>query len=151
VEIINSTTLAEEAIRLVRLLFLVGRDKNLGLHGNKLHFHVLYVLCNHPPPGPSMSQLAEDLLVSPQQLSRLISGMEEAGLVEREHDPANRRRVYVRALPAGLADMENALADMMAWIARELAPFSAEDMQRLHECFTFIGRLLEKGIRKYTP
>jgi DNA-binding MarR family transcriptional regulator len=147
-DVISSVTLAEEAISLVRLLFLAGRDKSLGLRGNKLYFHVLYVLCDHPPPGLTMSQLAEAMLVSPQQLSRLINGMEENGLVQREHDPSNRRRVYVRALSAGLAELDKIIAETRNWIAAELSSFSAEETRRLHECFSFIGRLLEKGIMR---
>jgi DNA-binding MarR family transcriptional regulator len=95
-----------------------------------------------------MSQLAEAMLVSPQQLSRLISGMEENGLVRREHDPANRRQVYVRALPAGREEMDNVILEMRDWIAAELAMFSGEEMGRLHECFVFISRLLEKSVVK---
>jgi len=145
---INNAALAEEAVRLVRLIFLAGRDKHFVLRGNKLYSHVLFVLCNHPPPGLTMSQLAEGMLVSPQQLSRLINGMEENGLVKREHDPANRRQVYVRALPAGLKEMENIIAEIRDCMEAELALFNDEEASRLHECFVFISRLLEKGIMR---
>ena len=150
-EAIDSATLAEEAVRLVRLLFLAGRDKHLILRGNKLYFQVLYALCDYPPPGLTMSRLAEAMLVSPQQLSRLINGMEQSGLVQREHDPANRRQVYVRVLPAGLAEMENIIAEIRSWMAAELALFSDEEAVRLHECFVFIRCLLEKNFIKNPP
>ena len=144
-EVINSATLAEEAVRLMRLFFLAGRDKSTFIGCNKLPFQVLYVLCNHPPPGLTMSQLAEALLISPQQLSRLISSMEEAALVQRELDPANRRRVYVRALPAGKQELERAIGETRDWLAAQLTVFSDEEMHRLHECFVFISSLLERA------
>lgn len=149
-DVIDSSTLAEEAVRLMRLIFLAGRDKSICLSGNKLHFQVLYVLCNHEPPALTMSQLAEAMLISPQQLSRLIGGMEDAGLVAREHDPANRRQVYVRALRAGYSEMDKVIAETRDWLAAELAMFSGEEMRRLHECFVFISRLLERSIMKHT-
>jgi DNA-binding MarR family transcriptional regulator len=147
-EAIDSSMLAGEAVRLMRLLFLANRDKSFGLRTSKLHFQVLYVLCSYPPPGLSMSQLAKAMLISPQQLSRLISGMEEAGLVKRELDTGNRRRVYVQALPAGHSEMEKVIGETRDWLAAELAMFSEEEMYRLHECFVFISRLLDKSAAK---
>jgi DNA-binding MarR family transcriptional regulator len=147
-EIIDSATLAGEAVRLMRMLYLAGRDKSICLGSNKLHFQVLYVLCDRPPPGLTMSQLSEALLVSPQQLSRLISSMEGGGLVRREHDSGNRRLVYVQALPAGRREMDKVIEETRGWIAAQLAIFSDEDMLRLHECFVFISRLLEKSVMK---
>lgn len=146
---IGSFALAEEAIHLARLVFLAGRDKRIGFGSNKMQFHILYALCQHPAPGLTMTQLAEAMLVSPQQLSRLISGMEKNGLVKRKHDPANRRRVYVRALPAGLQEMESFIAESRDRIAGELEAFSLDEMRRLHECLVFIRRLLEKGILRH--
>ncbi|MCL1905766.1 MAG: MarR family winged helix-turn-helix transcriptional regulator [Clostridiales bacterium] len=143
-EAINSAALAGEAVRLVRLIYLAGLDKRISCDGNKMHFQILYVLCNHPPPGLTMTQLAADIQVSPQQISRLVGVMENNGLVKRKHDPGNRRRVYVRVLPAGLQEMENIIAQAQDWIVSEFNMFSPEEMRRLHECFVFIRCLLEK-------
>ncbi|MCL1975999.1 MAG: MarR family transcriptional regulator [Firmicutes bacterium] len=150
-EVISSAVLAGEAVNLVRLLFLASRDKRISLGGNKMHFPILYALCNHPPPGLTMTQLAEAMLVSPQQLSRLVGGMEENGLVKREHDMINRRLVYVRALNAGRLEMERFIKEIRKWMAGELEMYSTEEMYHLHECFVFIRRLLEKGVLKYDP
>jgi DNA-binding MarR family transcriptional regulator len=47
------------------------------------------------------TQLAEHLEVKPSQVSHLLASLEEAGLLEREADPQDRRRVLLRLSPKG--------------------------------------------------
>lgn len=47
------------------------------------------------------SELGRSLNLSPASVTRLIDRLEERGLIERERDPADRRRVAVRLQPAG--------------------------------------------------
>jgi DNA-binding MarR family transcriptional regulator len=53
--------------------------------------------------GPiRMNELADDLLVSRGGATRIVARMEDAGLVERETPPSDRRATYARLTPAGL-------------------------------------------------
>ncbi|ADW21512.1 MarR family winged helix-turn-helix transcriptional regulator [Thermus scotoductus] len=49
------------------------------------------------------SRLAEHLEVLPSQVSHLLASMEEAGLLRRQPDPEDRRRVLLRLTPKGEA------------------------------------------------
>lgn len=52
--------------------------------------------------GPiGQSELGRLLNLSPASVTRLIDRLEERGLIARERDPDDRRRVAVRLLPAG--------------------------------------------------
>lgn len=52
--------------------------------------------------GPiGQSELGRVLNLSPASVTRLIDRLEERGLIERERDPGDRRRVAVRLQPAG--------------------------------------------------
>lgn len=51
--------------------------------------------------GISMGELAERTLTSPSAVSEVVARLVAHGLVEREHDPADHRRVLLRLTPAG--------------------------------------------------
>jgi MarR family transcriptional regulator for hemolysin len=99
--------------------------------------------------GTNQSRLAEIMEIEPISLARLIDRMEEAGLVERRSDPADRRahRLYLtaRARPnleqcrvlgdavrseafAGLADADReALIDLLIRIRGNLSERRGDD------------------------
>ncbi|MFD2578982.1 MarR family winged helix-turn-helix transcriptional regulator [Novosphingobium colocasiae] len=72
--------------RLIRRSFDV-RARKIGV--TRAQWQVLYHLREHP--GVKQSGLAELLEVEPITAGRMIDRMEEAGLVERRPDPADRR------------------------------------------------------------
>lgn len=149
-ESVSSRTLAEEAVRLFRLCFWAGRSIDscnaTRPRVNSLYFHVLFTLLNYPNPNLTMSQLAEATISSKQQLSKLIGGMEEKGLVQREHDPVNRRQVYVRIQPAGRAMVDEMIEEIRAQMAQSVEIFTEQEKQELHNCFVVFRKLLQKFV-----
>ncbi|WP_448569638.1 MarR family winged helix-turn-helix transcriptional regulator [Thermus sp.] len=74
------------------------------------------------------TQLAEHLEVKPSQVSHLLASLEEAGLLEREADPQDRRRVLLRLSPKG----EEAQARLKeAWLAAYSQHLGRLDPQEL--------------------
>ncbi|MFF5233421.1 MarR family winged helix-turn-helix transcriptional regulator [Dactylosporangium sp. NPDC000521] len=59
-----------------------------------------------PPYAASPSQLADVLGLTRGALSARLAPMEEAGLIDRTSDTADRRRVHVRLTEAGSAAFE---------------------------------------------
>ena len=55
-----------------------------------------------------MVQLADELRIVPRSLTPVVDALEEAGLVRREVDPANRRSTLVVITPEGRAAAERA-------------------------------------------
>ena len=63
-------------------------------------FRVLSYLLLNPDNTPP-SQIADDLMILRQSMTNILDGLEKRGLVCREIDPADRRRIRVKLLPAG--------------------------------------------------
>jgi DNA-binding MarR family transcriptional regulator len=57
--------------------------------------------------GVSLGHLAELQNVSPRNITGLVDRLEEAGLVERVPDPADRRSIQARLTEAGRARLES--------------------------------------------
>jgi len=85
------------------------RARPLGL--TRAQGQVLAHLARHE--GINQSGLAEVLEVEPITLARLIDRMEEAGLVERRDDPADRRahRLYLTERARPMLERSRALGD----------------------------------------
>jgi len=89
-----------------RYLYTIGTDKRHDLlfapYGisfpvfRTLAYLVLY------PEGVAPSQIADKLQILRQTMTNIVDSLEKQGLVEREADPHDRRRIQVRLLPAGL-------------------------------------------------
>lgn len=79
--------------------------------------------------GSPQSELAASLFRDAPNVSRILSGLETQGLVRREPDPDDRRKVRVRITPEGRSFVERT------------APRAAEVRDRLYEGIEK-GRLL---------
>ena len=65
-------------------------------------FRVLsYLLLNEG--GATPSQIADELMILRQSMTNILDALEKRELVCREIDPADRRRIRVKLLPAGEA------------------------------------------------
>lgn len=76
----------------------------------------------HPDPdGPSVTELAETLLLRHHSVVGLIDRAEQAGLVTRVRDAARPGRLHVRLTADGTARLEALSALHLRWLA-EHAP-----------------------------
>ena len=81
-------------------------------------FRVLSYLLMYPDVA-TPSQIADELMILRQSMTNILDGLEKRGLVCREIDPGDRRRIRVRLLPAGeklsveLFEMESAYLKKM--------------------------------------
>jgi len=111
-------------------------------------FKVLLMLRRLGPPyTASPSQLADMLGLTRGALSARLRPLEEAGLLTRTHDPADRRRVEVRLTAAGTEAFEQHVLAENRGEAELLAPLTAAEQKTL-------ARLLRKlvvELEKPTP
>ena len=89
------------------------------------------------PEGAPPSQIADDLQILRQSMTNIVDTLERQGLAERTADPKDRRRTYVRLLPAGL-ELGEALLRIEDDYARHIRQHIAVD--EINE----LGRLEEK-------
>ncbi len=89
-----------------------------------------------------MAEIAGHLEVVPRTVTPMVDGLEEAGLVERRPDPADRRSVLVATTPAGSRLLERLHAARRASAAEVFASLSAHERTQLAE---LLGRLCARG------
>ena len=69
------------------------------IKANTVAFHAMVRLNQPDTQAPTMSELAKELDIPKQQLTKLVNGLESKGLVKRQHDSVNRRQVHLYINP----------------------------------------------------
>ncbi len=115
-----------------------------GVKVNSLGFFTLVALENWADENYTMSDLADKLQIAKQQLSRLINDLEAKGLVERIHDTANRRRVYIRISRHGLEMMDELKQDMLKSTTAALSSYNENELDELDHCLCRLTELMKK-------
>ena len=88
-------------------------------HGLSLsEFEVLFLLSRAPKRQMRLVRLAEQSLVTRSGMTRLITRLENRGLVERVRCPSDRRGYNARVTDAGMERLEGALRTHLAGISR---------------------------------
>lgn len=105
---------AAHALVAERLEAALGRG--CGLSTND--FEVLLRLEHAPPSGVRLSDLRETVRLSQPAVSRMISRLEDQGLITRAGDPDDGRGVLVTATAAGRKKLRRAVP-MHARVVRE--------------------------------
>jgi DNA-binding MarR family transcriptional regulator len=117
---------------------------DLGLRS--IHFAILHQLAGAGPS--SQAELASSLRMHAPNLVRVLDEMEEAGLIGRERDPADRRRqiiVLERRGATMLGRAERAAAETEAELLAALSPSERSQLRALlgrvasHACSRGIG------------
>ena len=114
----------------------------VGLGVTRAQWKVLFRL--EREPGLRQIELADRLDIEPITLSRIVDRLEEAELVERVADPADRRawRLHVTAKAQPLIEKLHALADEMIAYA-----FAGIDPQDIAIARAVLGRVRENASR----
>lgn len=122
-------------------------EHDLEPHGLTMgDYEVLVHLSDAPDHHMRMCDLAVALRLSPSGLTRRLDGLVRAGLVERHSCNEDRRVMYARVTPAGLAKLADAAPDHVASVRRHLlSPLTREQVVQLGDIFTTVRQgLAEK-------
>ncbi len=94
--------------------------------------------------GPiTLGELAAVERVQPPTMTRIISGLEDAGLVARQVDQKDRRIARVEATVAGRRFLERTRNRKDAYLSARIRTLDAEDRAVLARAATLFERLLE--------
>jgi DNA-binding MarR family transcriptional regulator len=95
--------------------------------------------------GPaSTSDLAAAERVRPQSMAATLSVLEERGLIRRDPDPGDGRRMLLSPTGAGLAFLDDKRRTGEEWLARSMQDRLTEPERRhLIEALTVVERLIE--------
>lgn len=96
----------------------------------------------------NMTQLAEEVSVSNQQLTKIVDALVEKDLVERVSDQLNRRVVLIQLTEQGKVFLEERRQKMMKNLKNIFAALSDEDMEILYISSNNIIQIIERNFPK---
>src|SRR5579884_1178414 len=109
------------------------------------------MLLNVERNGPMrLSRLAEDEAINPTMLSRMVGDLVEAGLLERESDPADRRAAWVQVTPEGGELARRIRGERTEAMNAALSRCSATDRKAIRAALPALERLAEQ-LREERP
>ncbi len=92
--------------------------------------------------GPlTAGELALREHVRPPSITRVVTSLEEMGLVVREGNPRDARQVLVRITPAGDARVKENARVGEAWLTHQLNELSDDDRALLERAAVLMGRI----------
>jgi DNA-binding MarR family transcriptional regulator len=97
----------------------------------------------HGPLTPS--ELASRERIQRPTATRVLARLEEAGLVDRAADPADRRSSLISATPAAHALLAAQRERKDAYLARRLDGLDPEELAVLDRAAEILERVLEEG------
>jgi DNA-binding MarR family transcriptional regulator len=95
--------------------------------------------------SPTLGELAASEQVRPPSMTRLISYLEHAGLVERQVDRADRRVVRVRVTGLGRRTLHRNRSLRDAFLVERLRRFDDVDREQIAAAVAFLERLAQPG------
>ena len=100
----------------------------------------IYIIDQHD--GLSMSELADDLCMSNQQLTKIVDALVELELVERVCDPHNRRKFFAKPTEKGknlLASLKTEVDRKLGYVLRKKSP---DEIDKLYDSFAYMASYL---------
>jgi DNA-binding MarR family transcriptional regulator len=94
--------------------------------------------------GPlTIGELSTAERVQPPSMTRIVAGLEELGLIQRETDERDRRVARVRVTPIGQRLLERSRSKKNAYLAARLGSLSDDERTALARAADILERLLE--------
>ena len=95
--------------------------------------------------APTLGELAASEQVRPPSMTRIVVGLEAAGLVTRTVDAGDRRVARVTLTAEGRRALQRSRSLRTAFLARRLRRLSAAERQALGEVVSLLERLVEEA------
>src|SRR6266480_349809 len=93
-------------------------------------------------PGIGIRELAALERISVPGMSKFISRLEEAGLVQRERVEGDQRRVGLTLTPAGQKVLRSVKSKRTAWLASRLRDLDPAELEAIDAAIEPLARLL---------
>jgi DNA-binding MarR family transcriptional regulator len=144
----RTTTQADLAVRLRLAIARTARRlrQEGGAELSPSQTAALATIDRHGPLTPS--ELAVRERIQRPTVTRIVSLLEERGLVHRTRDPHDRRSSLVALSPAGRELLARGRTRKNAYLARRLRELDADDRATLERAAGILERLLEEEGRR---
>lgn len=137
----------EHFLEFTNTFFNLAKNKNpqhKQVRANSVAFHALVLLNRPDRPAPTMSELAAEMEITKQQLTKLVNDLEEKNLVQRQHDRQNRRQVYLTITPTGTQIICQLKEAMLECTVSGLSCYTPEELAEMDHCLLRLSSLLSR-------
>jgi len=132
-------------LRIARVVTLLSDEVLSGFGISRGEFDVLSAVRRSPEPLTS-SDLARTLITSNASITKRMGQLERSGLAVRERSDSDRRVVYVRLTDAGVAKIDDAVPELLAFEASIASSLSNEQRDQFEEALRrMLGQLELRG------
>jgi DNA-binding MarR family transcriptional regulator len=137
------TVEAMTALRITARLSRQLMDRWAEKHGlSEGRLHVLFTLGSAPDHRLQLHELADQLDVTPRNITGLIDHLERDGLVERVDDPSDRRLTYAQLTVAGGKRIGGMRTQGLEWQLKLATGLSTDELEQLrHACLRVIENM----------
>jgi DNA-binding MarR family transcriptional regulator len=95
-------------------------------------------------PGSSLNGLAEHLGLSAASTSKLVDGLVERGLVQRQEGAVDRRKIQLELTPEGFSAWEEAFLNTQAALARRIKELDDEQRQVVSRAMAILRPMFDE-------
>jgi len=144
---IADTTLTDLAARLRMAVVRTSRRlrQEAAGEGGELTPSAVSALATVERHGPlTPSELADVERIKRPTATRILRGLEEAGLVDRSPDPEDGRSALLSVNGAGRERLRRLRGRKNAYLARRMRDLPAEDLKALEQAASILERMLEE-------
>ena len=144
---INDLAIARKFLDFMVDYYAMMRRHLVDTNEYRMHSHgfsTLYALRAYRNCPVTMTQFANEMGITKQQLTKLVNDLEEKQYVVRSHNKENRRQVYISITDSGIQHLEKMLGGIVHEILTTLSDFPEEDKQKIAECSEIMSTLLRK-------
>jgi DNA-binding MarR family transcriptional regulator len=93
---------------------------------------------------PTLGELASSEQVQPPSMTKIVVGLESAGLVARQEDESDRRIVRVKLTADGRRTLARSRSLRNAYLVRRLRRLSVDDRAALGDAVALLERLVQE-------
>lgn len=102
------------------------------------------MFCLHHEGEMSMSELADELMLSKQQMTQLIHKLEQLGYITRAVDDGDRRRIIVRITDKAALMIDEKTQVYLREYGEMVDRLSARELKQLSAAMATVNRLLDR-------
>jgi DNA-binding MarR family transcriptional regulator len=92
----------------------------------------------------TMSELANEVLISKQQLTPMIDKMIDSNIVERKSDNEDRRIIKINLTPFGVEMLEDRKAELLKSLCKKFENLDLDDIAALNAALDSINKIISK-------
>jgi len=108
------------------------------------HHHMMIIRMIQRSGPLSSSEIGDMLAITKSQMTHSVDRLIKLGMVEREHCTEDRRKVRISLTDKGLSILERVDRNINSRLKEKLAILSDNELQKLTECFHYIGESFSK-------